>query len=337
LVLVISSLVVFKAGPNLAELLTGYRSNQLEQLDMLFKLVTVASVGAVVVGIKWWITGSVAWSLFAVLFTVGVCVAVSRFLLAVGVWASYRRFSADPVVLLVQVVIGTVLVITAPRTSKISTTIIDSHNAFFALLVLFMFMFRPMFAFHELLDHHGRVSQTTHGLTGLKDHKPSQGMGDTRSLVTRLLLVGSAPVIVLQILEIISLSPIFPVISGLVIGACGILSARRFAEYWALIESVRTRSDSFAVSTVVDNFSILIVPYVTIFLVALARGTCIWFSVNVQTDTEGPTERFVREFLPDRAFMDWFTSTCLSLTLLVHAVQAVTTVAYKRLVKVIKG
>ena len=337
LVLLLTSLFVFKVGPNIAnKLLVGdHKRSDVQQLDTVLKLVLVLLVSCILVSVKWFVMRTVVWSLFPILFTAGIVLAVGRFLFAIGIWASYKKFTADPLALLVQVCVGSFLVILCGE-SKLFFAMLVSNNAFFALIVLFMFMFRPMFAFHELMDaKYFRSTQS--GLELVRSCVSGSIKGSAPGLsldrLSRLLMAGSSPFVLFAILTGFDLfTSFFLPIVGLVLGFIGIGLAKPLAQYWALIESVRSKSDSFSVALIVENFSILIVPYVALIIVAIVRASCCAFILANPADSGETSGKYISNYLPDRETMDWYTETALNSVLLVHSIQVIITIAYKRLV-----
>lgn len=341
LVLLLVSLFLFKLGPNIAhKLLVGdHKSTDVQQLDTVLKLVLVLLISSILVSFKWFLTRTVVWSLFPVLFTTGIVLAVARFLMAIGIWASYKKFTANPLALLVQVCIGAFLIILSGE-SQLFYAILVSNNAFFVLIVLFMFMFRPMFAFHELMDAKYFCSSQS-GIELVKScvEGTMKISGSRFSLETlsHTVIAGTSPFILLAILTGFDLlTPFFLPILGLVLAFIGIGLAKPLAQYWALIESVRTKSDTFSITLVVENFSILIVPYIMIVIVAIVRGVFCAFLLASPTEGLEASSKYISIYLPERGTVDWYTETALNSVLLVHSIQVMVTIAYKRFVSHIR-
>jgi hypothetical protein len=342
LVLLLVSLFLFKLGPNIAhKLLVGeHKSTDAQQLDTVLKLVLVLLISSIVVSFKWFLTHTVVWSLFPVLFTTGIVLAVARFLMAIGIWASYKKFTADPLALLLQVCIGAFLVILSGE-SQLFYAMLVSNNAFFVLIVLFMFMFRPMFAFHELMDaKYFRSTQSGIELVRSCVERTIKISGSSRfslEALSHVVMAGTSPFILFAILTGFDLlAPFFLPIVGLVLAFIGIGLAKPLAQYWALIESVRTKSDTFSITLVVENFSILIVPYVMIAIVAIVRGVFCAFLLTSPTEAVEASSKYISNYLPERETVNWYTETALNSVLLVHSIQVMVTIAYKRFVSHIR-
>jgi hypothetical protein len=338
LVLLVATLIAFRVLPDLARTVAGVKDTG--GLDHVLKLLLVLTVSAVIFCAKWFTTGSAQLTLFTVFFTVGAIVMIFRFLISVGIVASFKRFSADPVALLAQVVLGVGIGISSAMhglSSPLGSGFMASNNTLFILLMFFIFLFRPTFAFHELLDakYFRPVSKEEMISSCVSGHRVTGRLGGWKTILGRMLLAGISPV-VLVILVFVN-DPFFMAIIGLSMAVAGLTLARSLSDFWAMIESIRSAGAGdqqiLKLSDIGLNYAILATPFIGLFVVCTASLTSLVFSEFVQESSV--LDKYT--FLPDRVLVRQSLALVVNMWLLVSCVQAVVTVAYKRAVANLKS
>jgi hypothetical protein len=338
LALLIPTLICFKALPDLTVTVIKFKATS---LDNTLKLLIVLIAAGLVCSIKWYSSRKASITLFSVLFTCGAILMILRYLLTTGIAASFKRFSADPLALLVQVIIGVIVAISSSLNipnSPLAGGFIASNQSLFFLLVLFMVLFRPMFAFHELMDAKYFLTPAPEDVSrsSLSDYRwPKRNLS-----LGQMLLAGSAPWILILVTGFVEADIRLLPITGVLVGILGITMARPLAEFWTIIESIRAESGndkaSLSKAEIASNFSVLVCPYMGLLLLSLADLVSYSYTLFVESNSDSQLLTITNVF-PDKLFLKHVLSLSVSLMLLVIAIQTLVTIVYKRLVAHMKS
>ena len=319
--LLLPTLFAFKLVPTSA----GYG----QAVSNTLKLVAILGIGGIFSIGKWYVTGVASHSLFSLLFPIGLCFLVVRFLFAYGFLGSYHKVSADPVCLLVQVMLGLVLAMAAAMyqyDSVLTESLLVSNNTVFFLLLLFFLLFRCMFAYHELLDAKYFFEPSSDEIIAscLQGYKPLPTTTTWGAIVCKILLAGLSPIYLVILVGIISIIPLYVV--GVTVGLVGIIMAADLSEFWLVIESFRQQSTG----SLGIKFSILVTPYVGLTLLSIINAVSIGYESFVSSPVSASG---ILSVVPDKTMVRQYSDFALSLWLFVLSIQTITTIGYKRLVQ----
>jgi hypothetical protein len=294
------------------------------------KLAGVLGIGALVSATKWYVTNAGSLSLFSVMFPVGIILFILRFVISYGFLASFHKISADPLCLLAQVMLGLTLAIAAAmyRYDSVLTSLLitGDSNAVFFLIISFLLFFRPMFAYHELVDaklFHPPTNEEV--VKSCFQGSPSTSVGWLES-AGRLVVAGLSPLFLLIVAGLVTGIPPFAV--GIVVGITGILMGPSLAHLWLMIDSIR-RNSSPEQRDVPISFSILISPYLALLLASIVNGTCIAYESYA---TSSGMSSGISKFLFEKSLVREYSEYISSGWLFVLSIQTITTIAYKRFI-----
>ena len=364
LALLLSAVVVFKTVPNIPELIHGgLPGNETKTIDNVYKLVIVLTAAAAAVSTKWVMYGTASITLFSLMFVGGAVIAILRSTVPVTSGAFPHKINADPLTLLVQLVVMFALLVFAARNgyeSRITLGLFNSNATLIGLIACSLLFFKPLFVYHELADAKlfNPPGNKEIIMSAMKNGKRQTRNGKWLSWVARVVVQGSAPFVILANLGIIEV-PVAMWAYAMILSVAGLSLSSELGQWWTLLRSIRSESAKFSRLDLMWSSFYLTIPYLWIFVAGLINCVISVYISHVTSwgsssnanannlfqsgdywgaikEMRSSTASLI-EVLPSGHLVQTVANVGLDVILLCHAVHVIVTIAYKRTITVLKS